>query len=367
MDALPESAGKYVMNHWYAAAWSSEVADRPFARELLDNRVVLFRDGEGKVAALIDRCPHRLAPLSMGECVNGHIRCGYHGMEFDGAGKCVNIPGQSIIPPTAKARSFPAVERYGMIWLWMGDAALADETMLPTVRKYGEPGWAVLGDGYQLHGANYRIEVENLMDPAHTTFLHKQTVGNPNAKDEPVNVKRVDENGETGIVAYRWLENTPPSPFDRQGMTFAEGDRVDRAQFFCFFLPTVSMVEIVSMPSGLEHSDENMDKGLRTFSYKFLTPETESTTHFFWLHVRNYRVDEKEWEVTLRANLEKTYAEDNEMASAIQIEQQRTGVRQFTAIAIDRAPVMAIRTIERMIAAEQGVPEAAQPELETAG
>jgi vanillate O-demethylase monooxygenase subunit len=291
----------------------------------------------------------------MGECVNGHIRCGYHGMEFDGDGQCVNIPGQSIIPPTARARSFPVVERYNLIWVWMGDKALADEGLLPLVRKHGEAGWAVLDHGYQRHAANYRIEVENLMDPAHTTFLHKQTIGNPAAKDEPVNVKRVDENGQKGIVAYRWLRNTQPSPFDRQSQRFGAEDKVDRGQFFCFFLPTVSLVEIVSMPSGLEQTDENMDKGLRTFSYKFLTPESERATHFFWLHVRNYRVTDTEWEKELRANLDKTYVEDNEMASAIQIEQERTGVRQMTAIAIDRAPVMAIREIERMIAAEKGL------------
>lgn len=361
---LPKSPGKYVMNHWYAAAWGAEIGDRPVARQLLDERIVLFRDGEGKLAALIDRCPHRLAPLSMGECVNGHIRCGYHGMEFDGAGKCVNIPGQSIIPPTAKARSFPVIERYGLAWVWMGDAALANETLMPKVRKYGEPGWALLDQGYQHHQANYRIEIENLMDPAHTTFLHKQTIGNPAAKDQPIRVKRVTEEGETGIVAYRWLENTSPSPFDRQSRTYAEGDKVDRAQFFCFFLPSVSLVEIVSMPAGLEHNEKNMDKGLRTFSYKFLTPESEGATHFFWLHLRNHRLDDGEWEKSLRAGLEQTYVEDNVMASAIQLEQERAGVRQMTAIAIDRAPVMAVREVERMIAAEKGLEQELEPETE---
>ena len=360
MDFLPKSVGKYAKNHWYVAAWSSEVADKPFARQLMDERVVMFRDAEGKIAALIDRCAHRLAPLSMGECVNGNIRCGYHGMEYDSAGKCVNVPGQAIIPPTALVRSFPAVERYNMIWLWMGDAALADEALLPAVRRYGAPGWKVIDQGYQRHAANFRIEIENLMDPAHTTFLHKQTIGNPAAKNEPVKVMRINENGETGIAAYRWLENTSPSPFDRQGLSFSDTDKVDRAQYFCFFLPCISMVEIIAMLSGQEHSEENMDKGMRTFSYKFLTPESEGATHFFWLHVRNYRIDDTEWEKTLRANLEKTYVEDNVMASAIQIEQQRAGVRQMTAIAIDRAPVMAIKEIERMIAAENGV--AAEPE-----
>jgi vanillate O-demethylase monooxygenase subunit len=360
MDLLPQRAGKYVLNHWYAAAWSGEVADQPLARQLLDERVVMFRDGEGKVAALTNRCPHRLAPLSMGECVNGHIRCGYHGLEFDSAGQCVNVPGQTIIPPKAKVRSFPTAERYGLVWLWMGEAERADEALLPLVRKHGEAGWKVMDNGYQRHAANYRIEIENLMDPAHTTFLHKQTIGNPAAKDVPVLNRRETENGMPGIVAYRWLENTPPSPFDRSSTAFAEGHKVDRGQSFGFFLPSMSKVEIASLPAGLERTEENLDKGLRSFSYKFLTPESEGATHFFWLHIRNYRLEDTEFETTLRAGLEKTYVEDNEMASAIQLEQERSGLRQIAAIEIDRAPVMAMRELERMIAAEQAGTAAAE-------
>ena len=123
MDFLPKSVGKYAKNHWYVAAWSSEVADKPFARQLMDERVVMFRDAEGKIAALIDRCAHRLAPLSMGECVNGNIRCGYHGMEYDSAGKCVNVPGQAIIPPTAP----PKITQYLMsdLAVWKGLVQMA--------------------------------------------------------------------------------------------------------------------------------------------------------------------------------------------------------------------------------------------------
>jgi vanillate O-demethylase monooxygenase subunit len=360
MDLLPQRAGKYVMNHWYAVAWSSEIADRPLERQLLDERVVLFRDGAGQVAALTNRCPHRLAPLSMGDCVNGHIRCGYHGLEFDRDGRCVNVPGQSIIPPKAKVRSFPVVERYGLAWLWMGQAERADEALLPPVRKYGEPGWSLIDQGYQHHAANYRIEIENLMDPAHTTFLHKETIANPAAKDEPVLVKRAAEGSLPGIVAYRWLEKTPPSPRDRQNRDFPEGQMVDRCQSFGFFLPSMSMVEINSIPAGLERTDENLDSGLRTFSYKFLTPESERATHFFWLHLRNYRQGDAAFEAGLRAGLEKTYVEDNVMASAIQLEQERSGLRQIAAIEIDRAPVMAMRELERMIAAEQAETAAAE-------
>ncbi|MDH7639293.1 aromatic ring-hydroxylating dioxygenase subunit alpha [Sphingomonas oryzagri] len=338
----------FVRNHWYAAAWASEVQERPFARTILGDKIVLFRQPDGTIGALEDRCPHRLAPLSMGECADGGLRCGYHGMVFNAAGDCIGIPGQDIIPPTARTRAFSATERYGLIWVWTGDVE-PDPDSLPILKGYGEDGWALMDGGYQHHAGNYRIEIENLMDPAHTTFLHKETIGNRAAKDVPVEVSSYDR----GLKAFRWIENVPPSPLDQKSFDFGAG-RVDRQIAFHFELPATSFVDIAVIPAGMERSEGNLMRGgIRAFSYKFLTPETERSTHFFWLHLRNYRLNDQEFEATLRANLEKTFAEDQVMVTAIQGEQEATGLRQRTAIAIDRAPIMALRLIDRMIASEK--------------
>ena len=343
----------FAREHWYAAAWASEIGDRPFPRRILDEQVVLFRMPDGSIAALEDLCPHRLAPLSLGECADGGLRCGYHGLVFNGAGECISVPGQDIIPPTARTRAYAVAERYGLVWLWTGIGE-PDPEKLPTVKGFGEAGWASLDQGYQHHGANYRIEIENLMDPAHTTFLHKETIGNAAAKNIPVQVEQSD----LGLKAFRWIEGVPPSPIDKLSHDFGEA-RVDRQIAFHFELPATSFVDIAVIPTGTERSEENlMSGGIRTFSYKFLTPETSATTHFFWLHLRNYRQDDKEFATRLRASMEKTFDEDSAMVSAIQREQQRTGLRQKTAIAIDRAPIMALRMIDRMIKAES--PQAAQ-------
>jgi phenylpropionate dioxygenase-like ring-hydroxylating dioxygenase large terminal subunit len=338
---------QFVRNAWYPSAWESEIGETPFARTLLGEPVVLFRDATGQIAALVDRCPHRLAPLSLGECVNGNLRCGYHGMQFGGDGACVHIPGQNIIPSGAKVAAYPIVLRYGLVWLWMGAAEAADPALLPQVRRHGAAGWEVLSDGYQLHRCNYRIIVENLMDPAHTTFVHKSTIANPAAETMPVTVEK---QGET-IRAYRWLENSPPSPFDRQSRDFGDA-LIDRCQSFAWTAPTTSFVDICAMGAGMPKDDEHMDTGVRNHSYKFLTPETSASTHIFWLHVRNHKVGDSEFSKRLRGNLESTFWEDNEICAAIQREQERTGLRQLTALAIDKAPVMAVRQIEKMIAAE---------------
>lgn len=336
----------FVRNHWYATAWASEIGNRPIARRILDVPVVLFRMPDNSIGALEDQCPHRLAPLSLGECADGGLRCGYHGMVFGKDGKCLQIPAQDAIPSTAEARSFPVIERFGIVWLWTGDAPV-DNALLPRIPAYGRDGWEVLENGYQKHLANYRIEIENLMDPAHTTYLHKETVGDSAARDVPVQVAR----SEHGLKAFRWIENIPPTSMDRAARDFGDR-RVDRQIAFHFELPATSFVDVAVIPSGAERNEANLSAGLRTYSYKFLTPETHRSTHFFWLHIRNFRIGESEFNARLRANLEKTFLEDNAMASAIQLEQERTGLRQKTALAIDRAPIMALHMIDRMIEAE---------------
>ena len=343
----------FASNQWYAAAWSREIGDTPVARRILGDPVVIFRDPGGRIAALMDRCPHRLVPLSMGTCTERGLQCGYHGMVFGGDGHCVHIPGQDMIPPRAVVRSYPIAERYGLAWIWMGDADRADTALLPDIPHYGDDGWELIDGGYQHHPSNYLNIVENLMDPAHTTFVHKMTIGNPAAKSEPV---KMDKTGDY-IVAYRWLHNSPPSPMDRQIKDFGD-QQVDRGQFFYFHIPSTSRVDIITMPAGLEKTEENFDEGLRNNSYKFLTPETETTTHFFWLHLRNYKVGDREWSERMRGVFEKTFLEDRDIEMAMQRSQDEIGVRQFVALEIDRAPTIALRMIDRMVKAEE---EAATP------
>ncbi|MBB6255246.1 Rieske 2Fe-2S domain-containing protein [Nitrospirillum iridis] len=338
---------KFAKNQWYAAAWLAELGNTLVARRILDEPVVLFRDSDGKVVALADRCPHRLVPLSMGTLVDRGIQCGYHGMVFDGAGRCAHIPGQDKIPPRAEVRSYPIAERYGIAWIWMGDAARADLTRLPVIDHYDDEGWELIDGGYQHHPSNYLNIVENLMDPAHTTFVHKMTIGNPAAKSEPVKMKKEDDY----IVAFKWLFNSPPSPMDRQIKDFGD-QSVDRGQFFYYYIPAVSRVDIITIPAGLEPTEENFNKGLRNNSYKFLTPETDGSTHFFWMHLRNYKIGDKEWSQRMRGLFEKTFLEDREIEMAMQRSQEELGVRQFVGLEIDRAPTVAIRMIDRLIKEE---------------
>ncbi len=114
----------YVKNAWYVAAWEHEIGDgKPYAMSVLGEPIVLYRTESGRIVALEDRCVHRLAPLSLGRCEGERLRCMYHGLLFDADGRCVEIPGQEMIPPKARVRSYPVETRAGWVWVWMGDPA----------------------------------------------------------------------------------------------------------------------------------------------------------------------------------------------------------------------------------------------------
>ncbi len=84
----------FLKNVWQVAAFSAEIKDTPLPRTLLGEDVVLYRTATGAPAALLDECPHRLTPLSLGKVIDGVLQCGYHGMRFNSAGACVHAPGQ---------------------------------------------------------------------------------------------------------------------------------------------------------------------------------------------------------------------------------------------------------------------------------
>jgi len=96
----------FLKNCWYVAAWDHELIDgTKLARTILEQPVVLYRGESGRVMAMEDRCCHRGAPLSMGRVEGDCIRCMYHGMKFDPSGKCIQIPGQEVIPARLGVRS----------------------------------------------------------------------------------------------------------------------------------------------------------------------------------------------------------------------------------------------------------------------
>ena len=134
----------WIRNAWYVAGWSHELEPgRILARLIIDQPLALYRKTDGQVVVLEDRCCHRFAPLSMGRLEQDDLRCMYHGLKFAPDGRCVEIPGQKLIPQSAFVRRYPAVERGGWIWIWMGDEALADPASIPDSIRLDDPAYCM--------------------------------------------------------------------------------------------------------------------------------------------------------------------------------------------------------------------------------
>jgi phenylpropionate dioxygenase-like ring-hydroxylating dioxygenase large terminal subunit len=278
---------KYVLNAWYAAAASHEVRGALLARTLLEEALVLFRTEDGTARALLDRCTHRFAPLSQGRLCADRVVCPYHGMEYDGTGACTRIPGQDRIPVRASVRSFPVLERYGLVFVWMGDPALADSSPLIDIPQYGSPGWGI-SRGYSVFGCNWRLITDNLVDPAHTTFVHKRTIGNDAGADVPLQSELV---GAQTVSCGRWIDNSDPVPIVKR---FADpAGNVDRWQFYYVTAPSTCWVDFGCLPAGTPHTAEEQERApYRVISYAFLTPIDAGSTHYFSFQLRNVAVQD---------------------------------------------------------------------------
>src|SRR5262249_42338861 len=132
----------FLKNCWYVAAIDDELIDgKLLSRTLLGQPVLLYRGESGQPFALNDRCPHRGALLSRGRLEGDAVRCMYHGIKFDGSGKCVQIPGQDMIPPKLRVPGYPVAQRGPFIWIWMGDAAKADPGLIVDLPYLEDPRW----------------------------------------------------------------------------------------------------------------------------------------------------------------------------------------------------------------------------------
>jgi phenylpropionate dioxygenase-like ring-hydroxylating dioxygenase large terminal subunit len=161
-------------NHWYMIAKSDDVKKRPIARMIWQIPVALFRDSQGSVHALEDRCPHRMVRISHGQVVNGNIECPYHGWCFDTAGNCVHIPSLQSRErlPDCSIRSLPVVEKHGFVWIFPGDPHLSNHVQ-PIEMNEWEQLDQVMSAAKLSCRAHFSFVIENLMDMYHG-HLHGQ-------------------------------------------------------------------------------------------------------------------------------------------------------------------------------------------------
>lgn len=321
----------FLRNSWYAAAWASEVQDNLLARRVIGKPIVLYRLTSGAPAALIDRCPHRFAPLSMGRKVGDNIRCGYHGLTFDPSGVCVENPmGRGDLPSAAVTPCLPAVERHGLVWVWPGEPQKADPAHIPDLSLVVGSASEGYSHNYIHIRADYRLAVDNLMDLSHAAFLHEETIGpfTPDIRSTELQVSRRDGR----IKAL----------FEMKNVELGDGVRRDQWLETEWSAPGVVVLTLAQAEPGHPPTNDPI-RAVHIF-----TPETQRTCHYLFGSANT---------VDTRAELVRDpfVDEDEPMLAACQ---DRMGDEDFWSLrpAIlqnDAAAIQVRRQLDRMIQSEQ--------------
>lgn len=341
----------YPLNAWYVAAWDHEVTRKPMARRIANRPLALYRTEDGRAVALADACWHRLAPLSMGKVMAGdEIQCPYHGIVYNSAGRCVSMPAQETINPSATVPSYPVVERYRYIWVWLGDPTLADPQLVPDMFQMDDPSWA--GDGLTIPvNCNYQLVVDNLMDLTHEEFVHSSTIGQEELSESDF---EVSHEGNTVTVA-RWMLNIDAPPFWLKNMRDKFPDfegKVDRWQIIRFESPSTIRIDVGVAKAGTGAPEGDRSQGVNGYVMNTISPETDKTCHYFWAFMRNYRLDSQLITTQLRDGVSGVFKEDEDMLEAQQAAIDANPDYEFYNLNIDAGGMWVRRLIERQLAAE---------------
>ena len=350
-----ETIAPFLRNAWYVAAWPEEIGDEPLARTIMNEPIVLFRDADGRAAALEDRCCHRGAPLTHGSVVAEGIQCGYHGLVYDRAGRCVRVPGQERIAGEAHVRSYPVVERQQFVWIWMGDPAFADEDAILDYPYHDRPvRWPHRRAMFRI-AANYMMMMDNLMDLSHLGYLHARTIGGSPLVHSTAEMKV--ERRPTGVMLIREMRDMPPPPSFVRAVGF-EGP-IDRRQEFEYVAPASVLQWAGAVDTGKDVKDESDPGAFRIRLFHGATPETESSFHYFWSSATGYRTDDPRAVEEFFEEVHATFLEDKAIMEAQQLRIAREPDRDLVAIRADNALVAARRHLQRLLDAENAPPAVA--------
>ncbi|MFK7751440.1 MAG: Rieske 2Fe-2S domain-containing protein [Sedimentitalea sp.] len=342
----------FLKNAWYVAAWSHEVDRSLQQTRVLGEKICLFRTNEGEVIALEDACPHRKLPLSKGRIKGDTIECGYHGLTFDCAGQCVAAPGKGRIPSNAKVHAYPIHEKYDLVWIWMGNPAMADPSEIFEIAEYDNPDWGVNRGAALEIACNYLYVTDNLLDPTHVAWVHQGSFAQDATKDTPLKITKKDD----GIVVHRWMMDVEPAPFYAKIVAF-EGN-CDRLQHYEVRYPSQALIRAVFTPAGTGGPDGPLhDDTFIMDSYNFMTPTTASETRYYWFQLRNIRPEDDDLSQMMSDDVKHAFEEDKAVLEDVQVGMAEK-ISPHIDLNIDGGQLRFRRQLEVMIANEHLADEA---------
>lgn len=273
---------EFLQNAWYVAGWTHELdRNQILARTIVDHPLVFYRTAGEGVVCLMDRCPHRFAPLSMGRIEGDSLRCGYHGIRFGPDGLCRENPHGGV-SKALRVRAYPVIERHRLLWVWIGEADLADSAHIPELPFIDRAPEASFISGYVPTQANHLLMVDNILDLTHADYLHPESLGGGSMTRSTASIQSMPHNS----LRVTWIANDePPLPIMR--MNFPEPDaRIDMWTEVQWWPSGVMTLITGGAPTGQPRS-----AGVNVQAVHIMTPATQSSTHYFYSNTRSFASD----------------------------------------------------------------------------
>jgi phenylpropionate dioxygenase-like ring-hydroxylating dioxygenase large terminal subunit len=307
---------KFLKKTWYMAAWQEELsAGSGLARTIAGYPMLMFLDANGDAAVLEDMCPHRFAPLSRGRIAEGRVTCGYHGLVFDSSGHCVYSP-HGALPSQARVRRFPSVTRHTALWIWLGEPVEADESKIPDLAFLTRAPHLAKRAGYMHARASQELCVDNILDLSHADCLHPLSLGGGATTRARAKVAE-----STDAISLHWdMKNEVPLPF--LALEYPGIDKLDMWLDVVWRAPGVMYLEAGGGPPG-----STRETAVNTFNVHIMMPERETTTHYFYCNVRNYRTDDASYHAFFSNALRTAFEEEDK--PMLEAQQARIGERHF--------------------------------------
>jgi len=304
----------FLRNCWYVAGWSKDYARTLKPQTLLCENIVFYRKSDGTPVALEDACPHRKLPLSMGAIENDNVVCGYHGLTFDCTGTCTDSPTQrGMTPRRAVVKSYPVVDRYRLLWIWMGDPDKANPDDIYQIENFDDPNWGYTDGGVLPIACNYLWVVDNLLDPSHVAWVHVSSFAGAGTDDAPLDMEKT----EKGVIVSRWIYDQQASPYYKDLIRFT--GNCDRLQHYEMSVPAIALNKSVYTPVGTGGPKKPaVDETYVNISYNFMTPVDETHTQYIWFQHRNTDPQDAAISDKMNAGAVMAFNEDKKILEAVQ-------------------------------------------------
>ena len=322
---------------WYVACRSYELRDRPLARTILERPIVLFRDGAGRAAALVDRCAHRNVPLSHGRCVGGALECGYHGWQYDAGGRCRAVPALTG-EPEGKARNVArhrVVEQQGYVWV-CPEPETEPKTAPYAFRHLDEPGYTSIHVSYDVE-ATLHASLENVLDVPHTAFLHRGLFRGGTRNAITATVRRFGDRAEAVYAGEPIPSGIAARLLAPRGGTIEHIDR--------FLMPSVGEVEY------------RLGTDSHLLATSVLTPISDFVTRFFAVVTFRLPVPAALVRLFLTPIAKQIFRQDARILKIQTDAIRRFGREDYVSTAVDLLGPQVWRLLED---AERGMPPAPQ-------